>query len=214
HPGDEDLLARPAHVHVPGNRRRLRAAARFRAGQRRSEIAGVERADGDAARAGAGGVAGRVVGAAGASLQHGLAAAPSVASLKGSGTMLRTVYWQKLRRPEIAAARDAGAVVLLPVGSTEQHGAHLAVDMDAMGATAVSARAAEQVTEFPVLVAPTVWSGYSPHHMENPGTITLPFDTFAAVLTDVVDSIMRPGFRHVFLINAPGGNIGHLSALR
>ncbi len=127
--------------------------------------------------------------------------------------MLRTVYWQKLRRPEIAAARDAGAVVLIPVGSTEQHGAHLAVDMDVATATAVCARAAEQVTEFPVLVAPPVWSGYSPHHMENPGTITLRFDTFAAFLTDVVDSIRHHGFRHLILINGHGGNVGHLTAL-
>ncbi len=126
---------------------------------------------------------------------------------------LRTVYWQKLRRPEITAARDEGAVVLVPIGSTEQHGAHLAVDMDIATATAVCARAAEQVTDFPVLVAPPVWSGYSPHHMDNPGTITLRFSTFAAVITDVVDSILRHGFRHVVLINGHGGNIGHLSAL-
>jgi creatinine amidohydrolase len=126
---------------------------------------------------------------------------------------LRTVYWQKLRRPEIAAARDEGAVVLLPIGSTEQHGAHLAIDMDILTATAVCARAAEQVSEFPVLVAPPVWSGYSPHHMENPGTITLRFSTFAAMLTDVVDSILQHGFRHVILINGHGGNIGHVTAL-
>lgn len=126
---------------------------------------------------------------------------------------LRTVYWQRLRRPEIAAARDAGAVVLIPVGSTEQHGAHLNVDMDARTATEVCARAAERVDDFPVLVAPTIWSGYSPHHMENPGTITLRFDTFAALLTDVVDSIRRHGFQHLVLINGHGGNIGHLTAV-
>ncbi len=74
--------------------------------------------------------------------------------------MLRTVYWQKLRRPELAAARDEGAVVLVPVGSTEQHGAHLAVNMDVETATTICARAAEQVAEFPVLVAPPVWSGW------------------------------------------------------
>jgi creatinine amidohydrolase len=126
---------------------------------------------------------------------------------------LRTVYWQKLRRPEIVAARDEGAVVLVPIGSTEQHGAHLAVDMDIVTASAVCGRAAEQVTEFPVLVAPPIWSGYSPHHMDNPGTITLRFSTFAAVISDVVDSILRHGFRHIVLINGHGGNIGHLSAM-
>lgn len=126
---------------------------------------------------------------------------------------LRTVYWQRLRRPEIAAARDAGAVILIPIGSTEQHGAHLAVDMDVRTATEVCARAAQSVAEFPVLVAPPVWSGYSPHHMENAGTITLRFDTFSALVTDVVDSIRQHGFRHIILINGHGGNIAHLSGL-
>lgn len=125
----------------------------------------------------------------------------------------RTVYWQRLRRPEIAEARDAGAVVLIPVGSTEQHGAHLNVDMDVRAATEVCARAAAQIEDFPVLVAPPIWSGYSPHHMENPGTITLRFDTFTALLTDVVDSIRHHGFQHIVLINGHGGNIGHLTAV-
>jgi creatinine amidohydrolase len=118
-----------------------------------------------------------------------------------------------LRRGEIREARDAGAVVLIPVGSTEQHGEHLAVNMDVAMATAVCARAAETVDEFPVLVAPPVWSGYSPHHMEHPGTITLRFATFAAFLTDVVDCIWQHGFRHIVLINGHGGNVGHLTAL-
>ncbi|MCL4499598.1 MAG: creatininase family protein, partial [Chloroflexi bacterium] len=126
---------------------------------------------------------------------------------------LRSVYWQRLRRTEIAAARDAGAVVLVPIGSTEQHGDHLAVDMDIRTATTICARAAEQQTEFPILVGPSVWSGYSPHHMENPGTITLRFETFAALLTDVVDSIRTNGFQHIILINGHGGNQGHLTAL-
>lgn len=127
--------------------------------------------------------------------------------------MLRTVYWQKLRRPEIALARDQGAVVLLPIGSTEQHGAHLPVDTDIAAATAICVRAAEQVTEFPVLVAPPVWAGYSPHHMEHPGTITVRHETFTALLTDVVDSIRHHGFDHLILINGHGGNAGHLAAL-
>jgi len=127
--------------------------------------------------------------------------------------MVRSVYWQRLRRNEVAAARDEGAVVLIPIGSTEQHGDHLAVDMDIRTATEICARAAQRVSEFPVLVAPPVWSGYSPHHMLYPGSITLRFDTFAAFLTDVVDSIRQHGFHHIVLINGHGGNIGHVSAL-
>ena len=49
--------------------------------------------------------------------------------------------------------------------------------------------------------------------MDNPGTITLRFSTFAALITDVVDSIRHHDFQHIVLINGHGGNIGHLTAL-
>lgn len=118
----------------------------------------------------------------------------------------RTPFWQRLRRDEIAAARDAGAVVLLPLGSTEQHGPHLPVDVDIACSTNVCRRAAELVEDFPILLAPGVWSGYSPHHMDFAGSITLSAETFQAVVRDVVQSIWHHGFRKIVLVNGHGGN--------
>jgi creatinine amidohydrolase len=126
---------------------------------------------------------------------------------------LRTPFWQRLRRDEIAAGCDAGAVVLLPIGSTEQHGAHLPVDVDIVCATAVCRQAAEQTTDFPILIAPGIWSGYSPHHMDYAGSLTLSVATFQAIVREVCQAILHHGFRKVVLVNGHGGNMSLIATV-
>lgn len=125
----------------------------------------------------------------------------------------RTPFWQRLRRDEIAACREAGAVVLLPLASTEQHGAHLPVDVDLVCATAVCRRAAERTDEFPILVAPGVWSGFSPHHMDYAGSLTLSATTFQAVVREICQAIMHHGFDKVVLVNGHGGNVSLMATV-
>ena len=124
---------------------------------------------------------------------------------------LRTPLWQSLRRDEIAGASDAGAAVLVPVGSIEQHGTHLPVNTDIAIATAVCVRASE-ISESPsAVVAPPVWSGYSPHHMNLPGTLTLDLNTFQALIYEVCLGIWHHGFRKILMVNGHGGNTGPLA---
>jgi creatinine amidohydrolase len=123
----------------------------------------------------------------------------------------RTHNWNALRSPEIAEAARAGAVVLIPTGATEQHGAHLPMDTDIISSTAVANRAAELV-ESPVLVASVAHVGFSPECMEHPGTLSLRLETFIALITDVVKSIHAHGFRKVMVVNGHGGNIPPLRA--
>ncbi|MCC6625819.1 MAG: creatininase family protein [Chloroflexi bacterium] len=125
----------------------------------------------------------------------------------------RTPIWQRLRRDEIAACREAGAVVLLPLGSTEQHGAHLPVDVDLVCVTAVCQQAAEQATGFPILVAPGVWSGYSPHHMDYAGSLTLSVATFQAVVRETAQAIGHHGFDKIILVNGHGGNVSLMATV-
>ena len=102
--------------------------------------------------------------------------------------------WQHMRRDEIAEMRDHGAVVIVPVGSIEQHGAHLPVDVDIFMAQTVALAAAQALApDVPVLVAPPVWTGVSPHHMHFTGTLTLSVDTFTQVLRDIVTCMWRHG---------------------
>lgn len=115
--------------------------------------------------------------------------------------------WQHLRRDEIAAMRDRDAVVILPVGSIEQHGRHLPVDTDiCMAHTAALSAARALAGEVPVLVAPPLWTGVSPHHMHFTGTLTLTVDTFSQVLCEIVTCMWQHGFRHILLLNGHGGN--------
>ncbi|WP_328821168.1 creatininase family protein [Natronorubrum halalkaliphilum] len=99
-----------------------------------------------------------------------------------------------------------GSVVLVPVGSVEQHGRHLPVGTDTLLASAVTMCGVSLVEECPALVTPPVWSGYSPHHLSFGGTLTLSFDTALAVLTDIVSSALENGFDAVLLVNGHGGN--------
>jgi len=125
---------------------------------------------------------------------------------------LRSHLWSELTRSEIAAARDAGALVVIPVGATEQHAEHLPVGTDSLTAGRLSLLAA-QACSHPVLVAPTLSVAFSPHHASWPGTLTLRLATLSAVLDDVTASVARAGFKRQLLVNGHGGNRGPLTAI-
>jgi creatinine amidohydrolase len=120
--------------------------------------------------------------------------------------MAMTVLWQDMTRDEIAAARDRGAVVAVPVGAIEQHASHLPVDTDARNMTAVTRRAAGLARSVPVLVTPTLSFGFSPHHLSHAGTISLRLTTYLAVLGDIAASLADTGFTRIVVVNGHGGN--------
>lgn len=118
--------------------------------------------------------------------------------------MLANLSW-----PEVDAIRDDVDIVLIPVGSNEQHGPNLALSMDITGATEFCRRASEML--YPrALVAPSMPWGVSYHHMNFPGTITLTPDTFVQILVEVVASLQEHGFERFMIVNGHGGNIAPL----
>lgn len=101
------------------------------------------------------------------------------------------------------------ALVLLPIGATEQHGPHLATGTDALLASTVTTRAADLADATrPLIVAPPLPFGASDHHLEFGGTLSLSPETLLAVLNDMARSIAVQGGRRLVLINGHGGNIG------
>ncbi len=107
-------------------------------------------------------------------------------------------------------ARDAVAerpIVLIPSGAIEQHGAHLPLNEDAITAEWVAEYIAQHL-DSPVLVAPTLSYGHSPVFTGFPGTLNLSFQTLASVLFEVMESLVRHGFRRIVIINNNGGNQG------
>ena len=127
---------------------------------------------------------------------------------------MKKVLWQELRRSEFEEALKADAIIIIPVGSTEQHGNHLPLNTDMNCCFTIAQRAAHSIEEFPILVLPPVWTGYSPHHMPYPGTITLKYHTFVELLTQVASSVHAHGFKKILFLNGHGGNSAVIAAMR
>ncbi len=105
--------------------------------------------------------------------------------------------------PEVRDLLTRSDMVIIPVTSLEQHGLHLPVGTDYFGGVE-RAKLVAQHTE--VLVAPILYPGQSPYHMEFPGTITLSSETIQAVIVEAAESLIRHGFKRFLILNAHGGN--------
>jgi creatinine amidohydrolase len=111
----------------------------------------------------------------------------------------------RLSWPEVQRAADESRVPIVPIGTLEDHGRHLPIDTDVTLVEAICRGAAQALPDETVLLPPVV-HGYSPHHMDFPGTITISWDTFCRYCTDVAVSLVRHGFRRVLLVNGHGSN--------
>ncbi len=109
--------------------------------------------------------------------------------------------------PEVEERLQESTIVLVPIGSTEQHGPALPLDNDHYIAQKLAWMVAERLwPKLKVTVTPTISFGYSPHHMEFKGTITLQESTLANVIVDVCSSLAQHGFSKIVLLNGHGGN--------
>jgi len=117
------------------------------------------------------------------------------------------VEWRKLRADQLREQARRNAIVIVPVGSLEQHGPHLPVEVDSVLGEALALRAARLIAAHePVLVLPMLWTGISEHHMSFGGTVTLDAAAFAAVIEGICRSLVRHGFKRIVLFNSHGGN--------
>ena len=127
---------------------------------------------------------------------------------------MRTIEWARLRADELRQCADEDAIVIVPIGATEQHGPHLPVMVDHRLAHEVAVRAARLVAMHePIVVTPVIPFGMSEHHISLGGTLTLDFATMQAVVRCVCESAIRQGFRRLFILNGHGGNIAALETI-
>jgi len=119
--------------------------------------------------------------------------------------MLSKHWIHELTRPafEEWLREEPVPVVIVGVGSLEQHGPHLPLGTDSLTIREYIHEAAKRSNS--VCVNPC-FPGYSPHHMAFPGTITFREDTLLAVLMDTMGSLSRHGIKHFVLMNGHGGN--------
>lgn len=125
----------------------------------------------------------------------------------------QTVWLQDMTWEEVDRHLERDRVVLLPFGSTEQHGPAGVLGVDAYVATGIAEDVALRTG---AVCAPPMWFGDSPHHMAFPGTISLRTETLMNVVADVCRSLAAHGFNRMVLINGhKGSNLAALgSAVR
>lgn len=120
------------------------------------------------------------------------------------------VQLDALTSPEVREAIVSGRdTVVLALGATEQHGAHLPLGTDALLGDHLAVLVADRLDAF---VGPTVRVGCSSHHLEFPGTLSVEEETFHGIVRGLVHSLARGGFRRVVLLPTHGGNFGPLGA--
>jgi creatinine amidohydrolase len=95
------------------------------------------------------------------------------------------------------------SVAVLPVGSTEQHGAHLPLATDSVIAWTI---ASEIAAKYPVRLLPPIQFSCSQEHADWPGTVSITARTLISVVTDIADSLRRNGVTSLVLVNGHGGN--------
>jgi creatinine amidohydrolase len=108
-----------------------------------------------------------------------------------------------LTSPEAAERAAAGALLAVPVGSTEQHGPHLPLSTDADLAVALCRQLGEG--RAPVVVAPPVAYGSSGEHEGFAGTISIGQQATELLLVELGRSATRT-FSRVLLVSTHGGN--------
>ncbi len=117
-----------------------------------------------------------------------------------------TVLFEEMTREQIKAVAPR-AIAVLPTAATEQHGPHMAVGTDTLLCTTVARRAAEAAqADVPVIITPPLPFGSSHHHYPFGGTLSLSSASFAGVVVDVLEGLVRAGFRHLVVLNGHGGN--------
>lgn len=118
------------------------------------------------------------------------------------------VLLSKLTRREFRQRMQSGELkaCIIPLAAVEQHLEHLAMEQDWRSVQHVATAVAQRMLPH-VLVAEGLMAGVSEHHMRHAGTLTLRVGTFLSVLEDMIDSMVRAGFKNILVLNGHGGNV-------
>jgi creatinine amidohydrolase len=117
-----------------------------------------------------------------------------------------TVLLAEMTREQIKRVAP-NAIAVLPTAAIEQHGPHAPIITDTLLCGTVAQRAAEAAaSQVQVLVAPVFCYGNSHHHRPFAGVLSLSSPTYIAAVTDVLEGLVRSGFRKIVVLNGHGGN--------
>jgi creatinine amidohydrolase len=120
--------------------------------------------------------------------------------------------WTDIHWPDIAGARPARWIAVLPLAATEQHGPHLPLGTDVMIAEAYLAQVREILPDkIPATFLPLQPIGVSTEHLAYPGTLSLPAETALKVWIALGESVARAGIKKLVMVSSHGGNSATMS---
>lgn len=117
---------------------------------------------------------------------------------------MQKVLWSEMTAREVEERKERGYRVLVPCGSTEQHGSHLPTGTDTFCVLEVARRIAER---YDSIVAPPLFFGLSYPHRGFPGTIELSLETYLRVVRDVALSLAHSGWKRIVFLNGHYDNL-------
>jgi creatinine amidohydrolase len=115
--------------------------------------------------------------------------------------------WNEMTRGQLNKAAEKDSLVIITIGATEQHGPHLPVMTDNVIVEEIAKRSvAKAEGSIPIILGPNIPFGFSHHHYLYAGAISLSVQTLLTVLKETVDSVIKSGFKKIFILNSHGGN--------
>lgn len=131
-------------------------------------------------------------------------------SRHSTSTSTERLWFDELSMKEVERAAKAGKVVVIPVGSVEEHGDHLPLCTDSLQPEYVALEVAKKTR---CLVAPPLRYGVCNSTRNFPGTISIGFESLYRVIRDVIEEFIRNGFTRILVLSGHAGQ-AHMAALR
>lgn len=116
------------------------------------------------------------------------------------------MHYGNLRWVDIDRLDKRSKVVVCPIASLEQHGHHLPLLTDTILVSEVARRCHETLGD-QMLLTPTLWVGASDHHLDFPGTVSVPYRLYIDLIKAMLRSFLMAGFEKILFLNGHGGNV-------
>jgi len=122
----------------------------------------------------------------------------------------RYLWFDELSMKEAENAAKNGKVVIIPIGSVEEHGEHLPLCTDSLQPEYIALEVAKKTES---LVAPPLRYGVCASARGFPGTISISFESLYRIMKDVLEEFVRNGFTRLLVLSGHAGQ-AHMAALR
>jgi creatinine amidohydrolase len=120
------------------------------------------------------------------------------------------LWLDELSMKEVEKAARSGAVVILPIGSVEEHGTHLPLCTDSLQPEYVAVEVAKKTG---CLIAPPIRYGVCNSTRNFPGTLSIGFDSLRSIITDILSELIRNGLGRIIVLSGHAGD-SHMAALK